>query len=72
MFLAEPFEMRKCVLTLSLAKLRWDEKAGLEYNEVLFMLIHLVKMVTCHPRFLNCSFYKFFVLYQVIFIAQDL
>jgi hypothetical protein len=43
--LAEPFEMRKHILTLSLAKLRWNEKAGLEYNEVLFMLNHLVKMV---------------------------
>jgi hypothetical protein len=42
---AEPFETRKCVLTLSLAKLRWNEKSGLEYNEVIFMLIRLVKMV---------------------------
>jgi len=51
MFLAAPFEMRKRVLTLSLAKLRWNKKAGLEYIEVLFMLIHLMKMVTCYPRF---------------------
>ena len=43
--------MRKGVLTLSLAKLRWDEKVGLEYNEVLFVLAHLVEMVTCYPRF---------------------
>jgi hypothetical protein len=43
---AEPFEMRKsCVLTLSLTKLRWNKKAVLEHYNVLFMLIHLVKVV---------------------------
>jgi hypothetical protein len=42
---AEPFEMRACVLTLALAKLRWNEKAVLECYGVLFMLIHSVKMV---------------------------
>jgi hypothetical protein len=52
---AEPFEMRKHVLTLSLAKLRWSEKLDLEYNEVIFMLIRFVENgdegVTRYPRF---------------------
>jgi hypothetical protein len=45
MLCAEAFEMSKCVLTLSLAKLRWNDRTVLEMYELLFMLICLAKIV---------------------------